>query len=153
MHAQVSKINEMHDIEQQKQTTDDETSSRLPGPAGGLLSTIDGAQARVLPFASYVCRRFACDLPILHSHIFCTQDAAPTVAELATRKAASRPFDKRRRRRAAAKAAKTEEQRRVQVAAEAEAADYAESLQVASQRDTISFRSLHVDLSDPWMSR
>lgn len=151
MHAQI-KINESHDIEQQKQTTDDETSSRSLGPAGGLLS-IDGAQARVLPFASYVCRRFACDLPILHSHIFCTQDAAPTVAELATRKAASRPFDKRRRRRAAAKAAKTEEQRRVQVAAEAEAADYAESLQVASQRDTISFRSLHVDLSDPWMSR
>ena len=151
MHAQI-KINESHAIEQQKQTTNDETSSRSLGPAGGLLS-IDGAQARVLPFASYVRRRFACDLPILHSHIFCTQDAAPTVAELATRKAASRPFDKRRRRRAAAKAAKTEEQRRVQVAAEAEAADYAESLQVASQRDTISFRSLHVDLSDPWMSR
>ena len=49
----------------------------------------------------------------------------------------------------AAKAAKAEEQRRVQVAAEAEAADSAKSLQVAPQGDTLSFRSLHVALCDP----
>ena len=83
-------------------------------------------------------------------HIFCTQDAAPTVAEQATRKVASRPFDKRRRRRAAAKAAKAEEQRRVQVATEAEAANSAKSLQVASaQGDTTSFCRFHVALCDP----
>ena len=46
MHAQVSKTNESHALAQQKQTTDDETSSRSPGPAGGLLS-IDAAD----PFA------------------------------------------------------------------------------------------------------
>ena len=70
----------------------------------------------------------------------------PTVAELATRKVASRPFDKRQRRRAAAKAAKAEEQRRVQVAAEAVAADFAQSLQVASQE---GIPSLFVAFTSP----
>ena len=46
LHAQVSKIHESRAIEQQKRTTNDETSSRLTGPAGGLLS-IDSAEARV----------------------------------------------------------------------------------------------------------
>ena len=145
VHAQVSKISESHAAEQQKQTTNDGTSSRAPGPAGGLRS-IDGAQARIFAICfPHVCRRFAVDLPVLHSHIFRTQEAAPTVAELATRKVASRPFDKQRRRRAAAKVAKAEEQRRVQVAAEAEAADSAKSLQVGIRL----FRSLHVALCDP----
>ena len=70
---QVSKISESNAIEQQKRTTNDETSSLSPDPAGGLLSIDGGAnEARIFAIASYVCRRFACNLPNLHSHIYCT---------------------------------------------------------------------------------
>ena len=66
MHAQVNKVDGIHAIEQQKQTSDDETrvSSLSPDPAGRL-SLVDSAEARFTCHLLPVVPRFAGHLTLL----------------------------------------------------------------------------------------